>query len=447
MNYDQESSGRDQDSPNRKLRSGTDRHGWRANRPIRADQRHIRNRREGTLLGALRPIVSSDMHGLNTHSKEHVSRSWRTGAEYMTDENPSGKLESTPEATVPSVGSSVDAADLRRILQLSPASIFIVDCHGRTRFANRAASELFGRPIEQLHDHPFGLALNASGATEMDIVRPDGKTRIGEVHVARIVWNGLSASLVTIFDVTQRMMDELTIRQINEELTQRTRDMERFVFAASHDLKAPLVTIGGYTAHICEALQKTDMELVGKFVERVKDAASRMRRHVDDLLEVCRAGHPVEARSQVDLGEAARQVVRERQDEICRRQASVIIHEPMPTVDAVPSQMLQVFDNLLGNALRYGCKGPDRRIEIRGERQAYQVSFCVRDYGPGIDPQHAQTVFELFKKLGDDREGSGVGLTIVQRIAEWHGGKVWLESPTDHGAAFWVSLPCRAPMA
>ncbi len=240
------------------------------------------------------------------------------------------------------------------------------------------------------------------------------------------------------------------------ELQAKNTELERFTYTVSHDLKSPLVTIQGFLGFLERDLQSGDAGRVAGDVGRIRGAAGKMQRLIDDLLELSRIGRMTNPPEDVALAELAGEVRELLAGTIAERGAEVVIAPDLPVVRGDRTRLRQVVQNLMQNALQYMGDQRLPRIEVgvRPAEDGPDDVLTVRDNGIGIEPQYRDTVFELFQRLDAGTEGSGVGLALVKRIVEVHGGRVWVESVppkggqgtegTGTGSTFCFTLPPAA---
>ena len=225
-----------------------------------------------------------------------------------------------------------------------------------------------------------------------------------------------------------------------EELTRALRELEAFSYSVSHDLRAPLRALNGY-AHLLRESQgdKLDAEQRGMF-ERIARNAEKMGELIDDILEYSRTGREPLKRAAVDLDVLARDVVREQAE---HHPAARIDIAPLPPVVGDAIMLRQVFANLVANALKFSARRAQPVVEIGASVDNGMAHCFIRDNGAGFDMAHAGKLFQLFQRVHHEREfpGTGVGLAIVKRIIERHGGRVWAEAAPDAGATFHFTLP------
>jgi light-regulated signal transduction histidine kinase (bacteriophytochrome) len=235
---------------------------------------------------------------------------------------------------------------------------------------------------------------------------------------------------------------ERRVQERTAELEAANKELESFSYSVSHDLRAPLRAIAGFAAILREDFGGELPAEALRLFQRIEGNAERMGELIDDLLELSRAGraglerHPVNMRSLVDS------VLRDLQRE--RAGAQVEIGDlPAATGDA--TLLRQVWQNLIGNALKFSARAAAPRVEIGGARANGRTEYYVRDNGAGFDPRYADKLFGLFQRLhaAAEFEGTGVGLAIVQRIVHRHGGEVSAEGAPERGATFRFSLPAQ----
>ena len=235
---------------------------------------------------------------------------------------------------------------------------------------------------------------------------------------------------------------EEALRAERADLAAKNAELERFTYTVSHDLKSPLVTIRGFAGLAGTDLAAGNSARVRLDLGRIVAAADKMHRLLDDLLELSRVGRVVHPPEDVPLGELAREAVELVKGRIESRGVAVDIAPDLPVVRADRRRLLEVLQNLLENAAKFTGAEPAPRIEIAARQDEAETVFFVRDNGRGIEPRFLERVFDLFEKLDPAAEGTGVGLALVRRIVEAHGGRVWAESEgPGRGATFCFTLP------
>lgn len=258
--------------------------------------------------------------------------------------------------------------------------------------------------------------------------------------------------LVCVVDITGRKLADDQIRLLNEQLAARAqalelanKELESFSYSVSHDLRAPLRAIDGFSRLVLEdCAERLDPE--GRVnLGRVRAASQRMGQLIDDILQLSRLTLSEMRREPVDLSALARTLVEDLQREDPGRQVAVVI-EPDLTAYADPNLMRIVLANLLGNAWKFTGKQPAAKIELGRTTHEGWPTFFVRDNGVGFDMAYAHKLFGAFQRLHTTSEfpGTGIGLATVQRVIHRHNGRVWAESQLGQGATFYFTLPTDA---
>jgi hypothetical protein len=230
------------------------------------------------------------------------------------------------------------------------------------------------------------------------------------------------------------------------ELQRKNEDLEQCVNTLAHDLRSPLVALLGFSRLLRQDYGARLDDTGLHFVDRIEQAGRTMESLIHDLLELSRIGQPGERRSMVD----PRAVLQQLQAELKPRleaggiELKLPVHPPLVYCDR--TRLYQVFSNLIGNAIDHMGPCDDACIVVDVVHEADGEHITVRDPGRGIAPEHHERIFEVFQSLGrhnDERRGTGIGLAIVKRIAQTHGGRAWVESRPGHGSTFHVTLPRR----
>jgi signal transduction histidine kinase len=235
---------------------------------------------------------------------------------------------------------------------------------------------------------------------------------------------------------------EEALRAERADLAGKNAELERFTYTVSHDLKSPLVTVRGFAGLAGTDLASGDLARVRQDLGRIVGAADKMHRLLDDLLELSRVGRVVHPPEDVPLGDLAREAVELVKGQLGPNHVAVDVAPDLPVVRADRRRLLEALQNLVENAAKFTAGRPEPRISIGVRQDGDEQVFFVRDNGRGIEPRFLEKVFDLFEKLDPAVEGTGVGLALVRRIVEAHGGKVWAESDgLGHGATFCFTLP------
>lgn len=353
--------------------------------------------------------------------------------------------------------------ELDRIFETVTTGLAIVDDRGRIVRMNATGREILGVQIGAMgapegatptgvadwQDHPLHRAAllgeSVRGHRIEVATHRTGGDRILVVD-AEPLWgeNGQRIGGLAVFrDETDAIRMQETLRAKAQELSQRTEEMEAFVYTASHDMKSPLWTIRRYAAMVLEdhsGVLTTDGR---HFLERIEVNAARLGRLVEDLVRVVKVGKMELFLEPVEVERPIRDALRNLDAAVRQADAKVTIPAGLPVVMADPDRLVDLFENLLGNALKYRRPDVPCEIEVTGRVDAEGAHIEVRDNGLGIPEDQFERIFGLFQRLHtrDQIEGSGLGLAIVQRVVERHGGHIRVESTLGAGSTFHVMLP------
>jgi signal transduction histidine kinase len=233
-------------------------------------------------------------------------------------------------------------------------------------------------------------------------------------------------------------------KELIAELESKNAELERFTYTVSHDLKSPLFTIRGFLGYLEQDATSGNQERLRTDIQRISDATDKMQRLLNELLELSRIGRMKNESQPIRLGELAREVADLVDGRIMERGIKVHIEENLPVVFGDRQRVMEVLQNLVDNAAKFmgDQKEPLINIGQDGEDGGLPV-FYVKDNGIGIPPEHYERVFGLFNKLNPMADGTGIGLAIVKRIIEVHGGRIWVRSEVGMGSTFYFTLPLQ----
>jgi light-regulated signal transduction histidine kinase (bacteriophytochrome) len=240
-------------------------------------------------------------------------------------------------------------------------------------------------------------------------------------------------------DALRREVEER--RSIEEELRRSNADLEQFAYVASHDLQEPLRMVASYADLLAQRYQGRLDDKADKFIHYVTDGARRMQRLVADLLAYSRVGSQGAHLKPVVMADIVKSVLLSLGPLIRETDAIVEVTTPLPTVLADDLQLMQLLQNLIGNAIKFRSDRPPR-VAIAAARHEDRWRIAVQDNGIGIEPRFAERIFQMFQRLHENGryEGSGIGLAIAKRIVERHNGKIWLEPTDGGGTTFYFTL-------
>jgi two-component system, sensor histidine kinase and response regulator len=247
---------------------------------------------------------------------------------------------------------------------------------------------------------------------------------------------------VHLLDELGRTHQELKARAA--ELEASNRELQQFAYVVSHDLQEPLRTVAGYGRMLAEQLGRSPGAGTTRLLQTLLDGVRRMQRLIDDLLAYSRAGRMALESRPVDLGGVVEEVLASLQAAVAESGAAIEVG-PLPTLPGNRTLLVQLFQNLLSNAIKFRGAAP-QAVRMFSEQCGNRWRVTVADSGIGIAPQYCQRIFSVFERLHprDEYPGTGVGLAICRRIAERHGGRIWVESEPDRGSAFHIELPAAA---
>jgi signal transduction histidine kinase len=271
------------------------------------------------------------------------------------------------------------------------------------------------------------------GAT--DYVLKDGLARLPEV---------IRRALREKHERGLRLQGEADLARKVDELARSNADLEQFAYVASHDLQEPLRMVTAYTQLLAERYRGKLDENADKFIGYASEGAMRMQVLIQDLLAFSRVGKK-EASKSFDCNDVVKETLLALTSAI-EESGAVVTHGDLPTLWADRTQIVQLFQNLIGNAIKFHGKEPPA-VSVQAEKAGQQWQFSVSDNGIGIEPQYAENVFVVFQRLHGRSEypGNGIGLAICKKIVEGYGGKIWVESQAGAGASFKFTMPCQAP--
>lgn len=382
----------------------------------------------------------------------------------------------------------MDQALLESVIEHAPTAMVMVDAAGIIVLINREAERLFGYERTELigcavealvparfrdgHAHMRGVYLLAAHARRMGVgrelfaLRKDRTEVPVEIGLNPIHTEQGTLVLSAIVDISERLRLEATRRE-NEELERRVQErtaelehqaeqlrvsnlalersnieLQQFAYVASHDLQSPLRSISSFM----QLLERKAWDQVDdqgrRWIRSAAEATQRLSMLIRDLLEVSRVDSRAQAFTAVPLDDVLSDALRLLGETMDDSRAEVVRAGGLPLVLGDRSQLVQLFQNLLGNAIKY-CGPEPPRIEVSAELDGAQWRVCLRDHGIGIAAEHHERVFEIFRRLHSQKAypGTGLGLAVCRRVVTRHGGRIWVESPEGRGSRFIFTLP------
>ena len=244
-----------------------------------------------------------------------------------------------------------------------------------------------------------------------------------------------------LMDITKQKETEAQRESLIKELEEKNSELERFTYTVSHDLKAPLITMGGFLGYLEKDALSGNVEKLRLDIQRISEANRKMVTLLNDLLELSRIGRKMNPPELVPFGQIISDAFTRAESRLNQKKIDVMVMTDLPAVRGDRNRLIEVMQNLLDNAAKFMGDQPNPVIEIGAETTEDEIVFFVRDNGIGIDPKFHKKVFELFDKLNPKIDGTGIGLALVKRIIEVHGGRIWIESQPGQGATFYFTLP------
>ncbi len=327
---------------------------------------------------------------------------------------------------------------------------------GAERLYGYTAAEAVGRSVAMLipPDHPHELT-DLMGAVargesvaqyETERVRKDGSRVPVSITISPIRdrSGAVTGASVIARDITVRVQAERLLERSNAELERSNAELQQFAYVASHDLQEPLRTIASYLQLLKRRYTgKVLDEGADEYIAFAVDGAKRMQALIQAVLAYSRVGTHGKDFAPTDIRALVADALANLDARLAETGARVTIDDDLPAVQGDDAQLGQLFQNLIGNALKFTRPGETPAVAVMAERRGEEWAFAVRDNGIGIPPEQAERVFGMFQRLHtrDEYEGTGIGLSVCKRIVERHGGRIWVESRPGEGATFLFTLP------
>lgn len=367
-----------------------------------------------------------------------------------------------------------EEARFRRVIESTPNSIVLVDKEQKIVLVNAQAERLFGYTRQELIGRPIALLIPEryrqkhpeymTSYFSAPATRPMGAGRdlFGlhkegheipiEIGLSPIETEEGAHVLASIIDIAERKRAETQVRELNESLERRVvertaqltaanKELEAFSYSVSHDLRAPLRGIDGFSQIVLENhADRLDPEGIAQ-LRRVRASAKRMGSLIDDLLEFSRLTRADMRWQKVHLSELVEEVVREQRERDPMRRVQCVI-APQIFVQGDPRLLRIALENLIGNAWKFTSRQQEAVVEFGSQQKDGQAIYFVRDNGAGFNMEHTGQLFGAFQRLHsvDEFPGNGIGLATVQRIIHRHAGRIWAEGKPGLGAAFYFTL-------
>jgi len=352
----------------------------------------------------------------------------------------------------------------RGLLESAPDAMVVVNSSGTILLANSQLQKMFGYAREEVLGHPVEMLLPQrftnvhplhrkhfeknprARLMGVDIslyaLRKDGNEFPVEIGLSPMESDEDDLIIATIRDVTERIHAERERERYIEELGKQNAELERFTYTVSHELKNPIITIKGYLGSIKKDMQNKNYARAINDLLRVSTASDKLHQTISDLLDLSRIGRIINSPEEIDLNQLVQEALGTIHGEINSRNIRVVLSPDLPVVYADRIRLREVYENLIANAAKYMGGQHSPLIEIGRREQGAEMILFVKDNGIGIDPKYHTRVFGLFDKLDATSDGTGIGLALVKRIVEVHGGRIWVESEgLEKGSTFYFTIP------
>jgi PAS domain S-box-containing protein len=355
----------------------------------------------------------------------------------------------------------------REIVETAQEGIWMTDENNLTVFVNKKLTEILGYSSEEILGKSILYFMDEETKKTAELIMNRQKYSTKKMYECRficksgnVIWTSLANNfllddegkfkgmLCMVTDITERKNSEEELTQLNnalkksaDELVASNRELEKFAYAASHDLQEPLRMVSGFLQLLQDKYGNELDDTAQKYINFAVDGASRMKTLIFDLLEFSRVSTVKKENTLIDLNELVNKTLLNLRAAVEESKAVVTVQK-LPKVFANEFHLIQLFQNLIGNAIKYrGSESP--LIEIGFAEKDSMREFFVRDNGIGIDPVNYERVFVIFQRLHNRTEyaGTGIGLAVCRKIVELHGGKIWVESSKGKGSTFYFTLP------
>jgi len=345
----------------------------------------------------------------------------------------------------------------RAVAETANEGIVTADAQGTVRYWNPGAARMFGRSADEIVGHPLTLLLpephrtnyiqqgadNLVGKTvELTGLRKDGTTFSADMSLSR--WENTQGRFYTAIlrDVTDRKNAERELEAKAEELSRSNQELEQFAYVASHDLQEPLRMVSNYTQLLARRYKDKLDQDANEFIDFAVDGAKRMQALIHDLLQYARVGTRGREMKPTPAAKVITEALTNLAGAIDEAKAQVDV-SPMPTVNCDSGQLTLVFQNLIGNAIKFRRAEGTPTVRVTAEQADDVWVFAVRDNGIGIDPKYFDRIFQMFQRLHTRTEypGTGIGLALCKKIIERHGGRIRVESTPGQGTTFSFTMP------
>lgn len=304
-------------------------------------------------------------------------------------------------------------------------------------------SEYFVLPdeIEKYRNQRQQLQTGKTTTYESRLKHKDGHiVHVLITGVPRYANGRIIGSIAAITDLTDRIRTEIERENLLTQMENKNAELEKFTYTVSHDLRSPIVTISGFLGFLENDLKNGDYEKIPKTIQRIHAATKKMDQLLNELLELSRIGRLVNLPTEVPFGELVSETLELVDGQLMEKQVKVKVEADLPTVNVDRIRIVEVLQNLITNAAKFMGEQEKPTIDIGMKTINDESVFFIKDNGIGIAPEFHDRIFGLFNKLDQFSDGTGIGLALVKRIIEVHGGRIWVESDLGKGTTFFFTL-------
>jgi PAS domain S-box-containing protein len=350
----------------------------------------------------------------------------------------------------------------RTLIKSLHEGIWVLDKDDRTTFVNPrmaemlgyAEEEMLGKPVyafthsndewqKKTADYMERRKTGISEQIESELLRKDGERVYALLETSPILDEdgNYTGSIAGIQDITERKLAEERLKQTMAELDRSNKELEQFAYVTSHDLREPLRMMTNFSQLLEKRYKGKLDQTADEYINFIVDGAARMQKLIDDILLFSRVTTRALPFEPVEMEKIIQEALENLRASIEEKKAR-ITYENLPVVQADPSQMVQVMQNLIGNAIKFH-REESPIIHISADMEGKEWVFSVKDNGIGIDPELFNRLFNLFQRLHPQNKypGTGVGLAVTKKIVERHGGRIWVKSQLGQGSTFYFSIP------
>ncbi len=349
------------------------------------------------------------------------------------------------------------------VFNATPSALVMINQEGKVELANQTLCELFDYDRDELIGHGIEILIpekfwqqhhqyregynkkpdkrTMAERADLHARAKDGREFPVEIGLNPVKLNQAPKVIAAVTDITERRKQLATLQNYTTQLKKSNENLEQFAYVASHDLQEPLRMVSSYTQLLATRYQGKLDDDADEFIQYAVDGAKRMQVLIQDLLRFSRLTAEVIKKEHVDTNALYDYVVNNLKLAISDT-STLVTKDELPMIWGDKGHLGQLFQNLIGNAIKYRDPKKNNQIHVSAERVDNMWQFCVQDNGIGIQPEYFERIFVIFKRLHGVHEytGTGIGLALCKRIIDTHGGEIWVDSEYGQGSRFYFSL-------